>query len=65
MAVDIPAFFLANEYLRAHGHPGLLSGCQSYEDLLCVADRHINVAAGQSDINGLLGSAAHDSEDSS
>ncbi|TFK81450.1 hypothetical protein K466DRAFT_502083 [Polyporus arcularius HHB13444] len=49
------AFFLANEYLRALGHPGLLEGCQSRGDLERVADRHINAAAGQLDVNGLLG----------
>ncbi|RPD62196.1 hypothetical protein L226DRAFT_532774 [Lentinus tigrinus ALCF2SS1-7] len=55
------AFFLGNEYMRAHGHPGgLLEGCQSYEDLVRVADRHINAAAGQLDVDGLRGSSAPD-----
>ncbi|KAI0755165.1 hypothetical protein C8Q80DRAFT_1095002 [Daedaleopsis nitida] len=48
------AFFLANEYLRAHGHPGLLDGCTSYESLTRVADRHIDAAAGRLDVQGLV-----------
>lgn len=49
------AFFLANEYLRAHGHPGLLHDCKDHESLIHVADRHINAAAGQLDVDGLVG----------
>lgn len=49
------AFFLANEYLRAHGHPGLLHDCKDHESLIHVADRHINAAAGQLDVEGLVG----------
>ena len=52
------AFFLANEYLRAHGHPGLLDGCTDYESLVHVADRHINAAAGLLDVQGLVHSTS-------
>ncbi|KAI0714041.1 hypothetical protein C8T65DRAFT_573879 [Cerioporus squamosus] len=52
------AFFLANEYLRAHGLPGLLNGCETYEDLVRVAEQYIHVAAGQSDVDELLGRTA-------
>ncbi|GLB43396.1 putative fic/DOC family protein [Lyophyllum shimeji] len=47
------AFFLANEYLRAHGLPGLLEECEDDRSLFGVADRHINVAAGLLDVAGL------------
>ncbi|KAI1793259.1 hypothetical protein LXA43DRAFT_232870 [Ganoderma leucocontextum] len=49
------AFFLANEYLRAHGLPGLLDGCADDQSLFDVADRHVDAAAGQLDVQGLVG----------
>ncbi|KAF8590845.1 hypothetical protein K439DRAFT_1627585 [Ramaria rubella] len=51
------AFFLANEYLRAQGLPGLADGGKvgkAYEELLSIADRHIEVARGNLDVGGLL-----------
>ncbi|KAI0357838.1 hypothetical protein OH77DRAFT_1421959 [Trametes cingulata] len=51
------AFFLANEYLRAQGFPGLLDEGKIgdvYKDLVDIADRHINVAAGKLGVDGLL-----------
>ncbi|KAI0711799.1 hypothetical protein C8T65DRAFT_739454 [Cerioporus squamosus] len=50
------AFFLANEYLRAQGLPGLLDEGKIgnvYQGLVDIADRHINVAAGKLDVEGL------------
>ncbi|KAI0668855.1 hypothetical protein C8Q78DRAFT_1043329 [Trametes maxima] len=50
------AFFLANEYLRAQGLPGLLDEGKIgnvYQGLIDLADRHINVAAGKLDVEGL------------
>ncbi|KAI0364528.1 hypothetical protein BV20DRAFT_1047145 [Pilatotrama ljubarskyi] len=53
----ITAFFLANEYLRAQGLPGLLDEGKIgdvYQDLVDIADRHINVVAGKLGVEGLL-----------
>ena len=50
------AFFLANEYLRAQGLPGLLDEGKigdSYQVLVDVADRHIDAAAGKLGVEGL------------
>ncbi|KAI8975929.1 hypothetical protein BD414DRAFT_399074, partial [Trametes punicea] len=50
------AFFLANEYLRAQGLPGLLDEGKIgdvYQGLVDIADRHINAAAGKLDVEGL------------
>ncbi|KAI0757605.1 hypothetical protein C8Q80DRAFT_1265497 [Daedaleopsis nitida] len=50
------AFFLADEYLRAQGLPGLLDEGKIgnvYQGLVDIADRHINVAAGKLDVEGL------------
>ncbi|TBU29952.1 hypothetical protein BD311DRAFT_755511 [Dichomitus squalens] len=50
------AFFLANEYLRAQGLPGLLDQGKIgnvYQGLVDIADRHINAAAGKLDVEGL------------
>ncbi|KAJ8523136.1 hypothetical protein ONZ45_g449 [Pleurotus djamor] len=46
------AFFLANEYLRAHGLPGLTDEGRvgRYEDLLQLAEHHVDVAAGRADL---------------
>ncbi|KAI0651268.1 hypothetical protein C8Q79DRAFT_932467 [Trametes meyenii] len=55
------AFFLANEYLRAQGLPGLLDEGRIggvYQGLADLADRHINVAAGKLDVEGLAGASA-------
>lgn len=48
------AFFVANEYLRALGLPGLLDECEDYESLTRVADRYVDAAAGQLDVEGLV-----------
>ncbi|EMD40215.1 hypothetical protein CERSUDRAFT_36915, partial [Gelatoporia subvermispora B] len=51
-------FFLANEYLRAQGLPGLLDEGKIgdvYQGLAGIADRHIKTAAGKLDVDGLLG----------
>ncbi|KZT12274.1 uncharacterized protein LAESUDRAFT_691537 [Laetiporus sulphureus 93-53] len=45
------ALFLANEYLRAQGLPGLADAV--HEGLAKIADQHINVAAGKVDVEGL------------
>ena len=50
------AFFLANEYLRAMGLPGLADGGKAgavYQDLTTLADRHIEAASGRLDVEGL------------
>ena len=52
----IPAFFLANEYLRAMGIPGLADEGKAgevYESVADIAKRHIDVAAGKSDVEVL------------
>ncbi|TFY61211.1 hypothetical protein EVG20_g7142 [Dentipellis fragilis] len=44
------AFFLANEYLRAQGLPGLLDEGKTgsvYQGFIDIADRHIDTAAGK------------------
>lgn len=51
------AFFLANEYLRAQGLPGLLDEgkvSDGYKDLVDVAERYIGVATGTLGVEGLL-----------
>ncbi|KAI5122739.1 hypothetical protein M0805_009824 [Coniferiporia weirii] len=51
------AFFLANEYLRAQGLPGLADGGQVgevYKDVHELAERHIGVASGQLGADALL-----------
>ncbi|KAI0317896.1 hypothetical protein OF83DRAFT_1262575 [Amylostereum chailletii] len=50
------AFFLANEYLRAMGLPGLAGEGKVggvYEDMVNLANRHIRIAAGELDVEGL------------
>ncbi|KAL6301117.1 hypothetical protein BKA93DRAFT_799362 [Sparassis latifolia] len=47
------AFFLANEYLRAQGKPGLADSGEVNKDLTAVADRYIRVASGEIDVDGL------------
>lgn len=50
------AFFLANEYLRAQSLAGLADGGKigkTYEELLSLADRHIETAIGNLDVDGL------------
>lgn len=57
----VAAFFLANEYLRAQGLPGILDkgkDGEASEDLVDIAERHINVAAGKLGVEGLLGPSA-------
>ncbi|OCH84000.1 hypothetical protein OBBRIDRAFT_799451 [Obba rivulosa] len=52
------AFFLANEYLRAQGLPGLLDHGKIgdvYQGFVGIADRHIEAAAGRLDVEGLMG----------
>ncbi|KAL0961216.1 hypothetical protein HGRIS_006183 [Hohenbuehelia grisea] len=47
------AFFLANEYLRAHGLPGLADDGKvgkAYEGLRELAEQSISVAAGRADL---------------
>ncbi|RDB25957.1 hypothetical protein Hypma_006647 [Hypsizygus marmoreus] len=50
------AFFLANEYLRAHGLPGLVEEKVklSYTELTAVADQYIGVASGRLPLDALL-----------
>jgi len=51
------AFFLANEYVRAQGLPGLADGGkvgEVYRDVHELAERHIGVASGQLDADALL-----------
>ncbi|KDQ28753.1 hypothetical protein PLEOSDRAFT_1075683 [Pleurotus ostreatus PC15] len=46
----ITAFFLANEYIRAQGHPGLADGVQVgevYKGLQAVVDQYVGVASGR------------------
>jgi hypothetical protein len=53
---NFKAFFLANEYLRAQGLPGLADEGRigkAYEDLRLLAERHISVAKGDLDVEGL------------
>lgn len=40
------AFFLAHEYLRAEGLPGLITGL-THDEAIAVAERYIATAAGQ------------------
>ncbi|KAG6840042.1 hypothetical protein C0991_009415 [Blastosporella zonata] len=50
------AFFLANEYIRAMGIPGLADDGNLgdvYESIANIAQRHIDVAAGKLDVDGL------------
>ena len=54
--VNFPAFFMANEYLRAQGLAGLADFGElgnAYEDLRALAERHITVAKGELDVEGL------------
>ena len=53
-----PAFFLANEYLRAQGLPGLLDQGKigdAYQGFVAIANRHIEAAAGRLDVEDLVG----------
>ena len=55
--VVLAAFFLANEYIRSLGLPGLGEGKSGKEpeDLtVVVSQRHIDVAAGKLDVDGLV-----------
>lgn len=50
------AFFLANEYVRAMGRPGLADMGKAgklYEHLANIADRYVDVASGKLDVEGL------------
>jgi hypothetical protein len=50
------AFFLANEYLRAMGIPGLADEGKVgvvYASVADIAERHIDIAAGRSDVEEL------------
>lgn len=52
------AFFVANEYIRAMGIPGLADRGKvgsAYEAVADIAQRHMDVAAGKLDIEGLVG----------
>lgn len=52
------AFFVANEYIRAMGMPGLADGGKvgsAYEGVADIAQRHMDAAAGKLDIQGLVG----------
>jgi hypothetical protein len=51
------AFFLANEYVRAQGLPGVADGGkvgEVYRDVHELAERYIGVASGQLDADALL-----------
>ncbi|KAF4574382.1 hypothetical protein EYR40_005900 [Pleurotus pulmonarius] len=55
------AFFLANEYIRAQGHPGLADGGQVgevYKDLQAVVDQYVGVASGRLEENALTNGGA-------
>ncbi|KAL5480714.1 hypothetical protein ACEPAI_9654 [Sanghuangporus weigelae] len=47
------AFFLANEYLRAQGRPGLTEVLQEADALRLLAQRYIQVAKGEMDVEAL------------
>ncbi|KAF8202469.1 hypothetical protein BJ912DRAFT_944902 [Pholiota molesta] len=50
------AFFLANEYIRAMGLPGLADAGdvgKAYKPAVAMAERHMGVAAGTLDLDGL------------
>ncbi|KAG6812284.1 hypothetical protein H0H92_003593 [Tricholoma furcatifolium] len=50
------AFFLSNEYIRAMGIPGLADAGKVgdvYKSISDIAQRHIDVAAGKLDVEGL------------
>ncbi|KAJ2921097.1 hypothetical protein H1R20_g15996, partial [Candolleomyces eurysporus] len=50
------AFFIANEYIRAMGLPGLADHGKvgvAYADVVEIAQRHMDVAAGKLDLEGL------------
>lgn len=52
--ISVGVFFLANEYLRAQGLPGLLDEGKIgtvYQGLINIADRHMNAAVGKLDDN--------------
>ena len=54
----LPAFFLANEYLRAMGIPGLADEGnvgEVYASVTDIAERHIGVAAGRLEVKELAG----------
>ncbi|KAI0662954.1 hypothetical protein C8Q70DRAFT_954906 [Cubamyces menziesii] len=56
------AFFIANEYLRAQGLPGLVDEGKIgdvYQGLVDVADRHIDAAAGKLGVEGLARSPGY------
>ncbi|KAL5496018.1 hypothetical protein ACEPAH_3111 [Sanghuangporus vaninii] len=50
------AFFLANEYLRMQGRLGLTDGLEGADALHHVAQRYIQVAAGELEIEALAAS---------
>jgi len=55
------AFFLANEYLRAMGLPGLVDDAKAgkvYESVVDIAKRHVDVAAGKLDVTDLAAPAS-------
>ena len=54
----LAGFFLANEYLRAMGIPGLADEGKfgdAYEQVVNIAQRHMDVAAGKLEVEGLSG----------
>jgi Fic/DOC family len=54
----LAGFFLANEYLRAMGIPGLADEGKLgdvYEQVVNIAQRHMDVAAGKLEVEGLSG----------
>jgi prophage maintenance system killer protein len=59
LTISSPAFFLANEYVRAQGLPGLADEgkvSEVYMDVHEFAERHIGVASGQLSADALIGS---------
>lgn len=55
------AFFLANEYIRAMGRPGLADlgeVGEVYRPIADIAERYIEVAAGNRDVDGLADAIA-------
>jgi hypothetical protein len=56
LTFDSTAFFLANEYIRAMGLPGLADAGdvgKAYKPAVAMAERQMGVAAGTLDLDGL------------
>lgn len=56
--IDLSAFFLANEYIRAQGHPGLADVGEVYKGLQTIVDQYVGVASGRLEENALTNGGA-------